>query len=251
MRNISFTAKKITHLIFASKFLMSYEVYSLDSSLLLNFYYIDAENENSSSFDVFINTAMQNYQNFLYTININHNLFKQNISQILNDNICDVITMDICSQSELNFTLSKGMRSIIGIYISNIKEAYSFYQNNYEVITDISKIYLNDKFVLARNLAENLYIVYDEIFYQLNDSFNSVMSIWSISQIIVGIVISVLFLLGVFYKLNSFIEQIKQEEMLCNKLITEIPSDIILDNPDLKASLANSLDSSNMQKKKK
>ena len=77
------------------------------------------------------------------------------------------------------------------------------------------------------------------------------MSIWSISQIIVGIVISVLFLLGVFYKLNSFIEQIKQEEMLCNKLITEIPSDIILDNPDLKASLANSLDSSNMQKKKK
>lgn len=251
MRNISFTAKKIAHLIFASKFLMSYEVYSLDSSLFLNFYYIDAENENSSSFDVFINTTMQNYQNFLYTININHNLFKQNISQILNDNICDVITMDICSQTELNFTLSKGMRSIIGIYISNIKEAYSFYQNNYEVITDISKIYLNDKFVLARNLAENLYIVYDEIFYQLNDSFNSVMSIWSISQIIVGIVISVLFLLGVFYKLNSFIEQIKQEEMLCNKLITEIPSDIILDNPDLKASLANSLDSSNMQKKKK
>lgn len=252
MRNISFTAKKIAHLIFASKFLMSYEVYSLDSSLFLNYYYINTENENSSSFDSFINTTMQNYQNFLYTININHNLFKKNISQILNDNICDVITMDICSQSSLNFTLSKGMRSLIGVYIANIKEAYSYYQNNYEVITDIPKIYLIDKFVLSRNLAENLYIIYDEIFYQLNDSFKNVMSLWSISQIIVGIVISVLFLLGVFYKLNSFIEQIKQEEMLCNKLITEIPSDIILDNPDLKASLTNSLDStnSNTQKKK-
>ena len=54
------------------------------------------------------------------------------------------------------------------------------------------------------------------------------LGIWYIVILCIGFII--IFLSLVFMKLQMFIEAIKEEEVLCNKIIGEIPYDVIMMN---------------------
>ena len=234
-------AKQLAHSIYTSKYLMNYEIFTLDSILFSNFHVVASTDEIESNFDSLVNITFFNFQ--IFTINVIHNksLFSSNITNIINSDICSQIPLTLCNDTNFTFVLQKGFRSIVSSYSSIIKEAFLYYKNNYDNIKDIDNVMMNTLFLSARKIISNMYTVYDEIFFQLIHSYSKDNDKWMITMTCVGTVLCLLFFIAVAMRLNAFIALIKSEEVLCNQLIAEIPNEILSENNELKMILAGSL----------
>jgi len=134
-------------------------------------------------------------------------------------------------------TQSKGFKSLLPYYLNSVNDAISEYTNNYIKIENIKKILPNSKLCLMNFLMENIFIIYNEIFYQLNYKLNNKLNSCIFNLIIVCVIFGLLFLISIIYRLSSFIDKMKEEEMLSNKLITEIPYDLLEENSNIKNKL--------------
>ena len=80
-------------------------------------------------------------------------------------------------------------------------------------------------------------IVFEDIYYQINHNLRSHINNGILFFCILCFGFVLIFLGLVFLKLKLFIQAIKDEEILCNRLIGEIPYDIIMLNNDLRIKL--------------
>ena len=234
------TSKRLLVTALTNELFIDYQTYKLDYTFENDFHLIKT-NETITHFIKLVNYAHRAINRLTIEILANQKLFNSNISVIINNDICDVISIPFCGDERMRFTLMKGFRSLTKFYIQSLKEGFTYYADNYQYIEDLRDVFLNVKIKVVREIAENLKIVIHEFVAQLLKGIDSVNVNGLIITIVVGIILGVVFLIGVVYRMNMFIDDIKEEEVLCNQLITELPNDILQTNSELTMVLTGSL----------
>ena len=187
------------------------------------------------------NTTHNIFNDLASDISKNSHLFDSNITTIMTGDICSIAPikeyLSSCIHNELDYTLSKGMRSFVTFYFKNIDEAYFIFKNRFEDIHLLKDTFTNVNTNISRLFIEDILSVYEDVYYQINHNMRHklFLGIWYIVILCIGFII--IFLSLVFMKLQMFIEAIKEEEVLCNKIIGEIPYDVIMMNNDLRKRL--------------
>ncbi len=232
------SSKKITTTLFLNRFSVNYISYQL-------FYFIYRETIlihrqiNLTDLYEFSNKIHNDFHKLSSYILNNKKLFNKNITDIFSNDLCDIFdNLTLCNYEELNATQNKGFKSLLPYYLNSVNDAISEYKNNYVKIENIKTILPNEKLCLMNFLMENIFIIYNEIFYQLNYKLNKRLDDCIFSLIIVCVIFGLLFLISIIYRLSSFIDKMKEEEMLSNKLITEIPYELLEENANIKNKLA-------------
>ena len=234
------TSKRLLVTALTNELFIDYQTYKLDYTFENDFHLIKS-NETITHYIKLVNYAHRAINKLTIDILANKQLFNKNISIIINNDMCNVITIPFCKDERMRFTLMKGFRSLTKFYIQSLKEGFTHYADHYRYIEDLRDVFLHAKIKAVRNIAENLKIVIHEFVAQLLSGIDKVNVNGLIVTIVVGIVLGVVFLIGVVYRMNMFIDDIKEEEVLCNQLITELPNDILQTNSELTMVLTGSL----------
>jgi hypothetical protein len=236
--NLIQKAVKLTLSLFTSRFGLNFLSYKINYIISSEMDLIH-EKPNINSFNNFSNTALKNFQSLSSSINKNKNMFDSNITDLMSGNLCNILSnLTLCDYPLFSNIQIQGLKSLIPYYIKSLEEAFLFFINNFNEISDIKLIITNNKLCLVRFLILNIFNVYYEIFNQLNSNLHKQLDSCITRLIIICIVFGGLFLICMLIRINNFIHSVQEEEILCNQLITEIPYKLIQGNPNMKNNLA-------------
>ena len=233
--NVCNSTKDITENILENKFQLNYMALKLDEKFhkkTLNQYLPKDDNMN-----LLLNFTINNFLDLKDEIMQNVLLFQSNITDIMSGNICSVYNNTrLCNLKP--YVLQSGLKSLVSYYIEYIKESMTFFEENYSSIKDLSGLFSNQKFIEIRFLIEKIKFIYTDIFSQFNDIFVINVNNSKILLIIIGIIFNIFFCFLMIVRLREFIEKLVNEENLCNRLVTEIPIEIINLNKDFRDNLS-------------
>jgi len=232
---VCITSKNLTKSILENKFQLNY----LASKMEDNFYrktfnqYMQSEN----NIDPLLNLTVNNFLSLTHDILDNTYLFKSNITDIISGDLCSIYpNLTSCSINIL--VHQSGLKSLTSYYLQKISDAHTNFLETYRSIKDIPTLYINMRFVVIRFLIENIKFIYDDVFRQLNSDFENIVDNGYIVLIIIGIIFNVFFIFLMIIRLRQFIDNLVKEENLCNRLVTEIPMEIINSNKDFRDNLS-------------
>lgn len=231
----------ISYNLLMNRFFLNFSFYRY-SLLFINFFkFIKLNDEKEKNDKLILNKTLSIFNDLSADIKQNFDLFDSNISIIMNDEICNITELNsiikTCQIDEYQYTLQKGIKSLVSFYLKNIEESYSIFENYQSNIANISQVYLNSNTKISRLVIEDILIVFEDIYYQINHNLRSHINNGILFFCILCFGFVLIFLGLVFLKLKLFIQAIKDEEILCNRLIGEIPYDIIMLNNDLRIKL--------------
>lgn len=233
----------ISYDLLMNRFYLNFSFYRY-SLLFINFFKfikLKDDDEKSKNDKLVLNKTLSIFNFLSADIKRNYHLFDSNISIIMSDEICNISELNsiikTCQINEYQYTLQKGIKSLVSFYLKNIEESYSIFENYQSNIANISQVYLNTNTKISRLVIEDILVVFEDIYYQINHNLWSYIKYGILFFCILCLSFILIFLGLVFLKLKLFIQAIKDEEILCNRLIGEIPYDIIMLNNDLRIKL--------------
>ena len=237
LTNQSAITTKIVYNLQSNQFSLDYLSVKLDDLLYQKTFLL--VNDHDESFHQLLNISMNNFINLTFNIYGNKNLFLKNITDIINGDVCLYIpTLNSCNPHyNLKYVHTNGLMSILNYYFESVLQALNYYRENEMVIYNMTDFFTNYRFTSVRFLIENIRVIYGEIYNQLYYVTTLEKESWLIDVIILAIVFNFLFFILIFCRLKSFISNIKNEEMLSNRLIGEVPLEIIEKNAKLEEAL--------------
>jgi len=182
---------------------------------------------------------MNNFLELSDKITHNQVEFLSNITDIMNGDLCIVIPALKACNSTYNYTiiLEKGLKSLVSYYFESVREAHQYYIENKKDINNAETFFIDNIFTSVRFLIENISDILDELYNQFYYVQQKNFSELLIDIIVLAIIMNILFFAVLVYKLNQFITNLINEEMMSNKLIGEIPLEVIEGNKELEEAL--------------
>ena len=231
--NQTIESNLITKMLYTNCFSIDYLSKKLDNLITQQTYLVKTKTDDK--FDLLLNNSINEFLELTDEIYANKEMFMSNITTIMNGDVCTILNnLNSCNYT-YNFTYihKTGLKNLVSFYVETIREAYQFYIENDLTIHSVTELYTDYRYTSARFLIENIEVIYNEIFNQ----FFYVLSLYYTNLLIMlitlGIFLNIIYIALLLYKLNEFISNLINEEMLSNRLIGEIPLSIILANKAL------------------
>ena len=165
-----------------------------------------------------------------------NNDLNQNINTIFYTNVCNASLID-CNLLNRNFTsiYYKGFKHSISFYESRILELINVYENNKNKESLIQLYFkYNEKFLEA--IIVNNYQfseIYKKLKTLIQTEFDNSSFMFFIVVLIVSVLNTFLLLISIYINWETYIDNIKMEEYMSEKLIAEIPMSIILKTKEI------------------
>ena len=233
--SVSITTKNITKNILENKFELNYLALKMED----NFYRktFNQQLNLGDNMNQLLNQTANGFLSLTNQILNNGFLFQSNITDVISGNLC-VIYTNLNSCSLYPYIHESGLKSLVSFFLGKVNDAKTFFEENYGSIKDLPTLYTSNRFVVIRFYIENLKLIYDDVFNQFNSNFQNNLDNGYIILIIVGILFNVYFCFLMIVRLRQFIENLVNEENLCNRLVTEIPMEIINVNKHFRDNLS-------------
>jgi len=226
----------------SSEFSLNYLSVKLDDLLYQKTFLID--NNYDISFPLLLNKSINSFLNLTSLIHNNQEKFLSNITDIVSGDVCKYIPqLNSCNKYyQLEYVHLNGLKSIINYYTESVSKALNYFNENNFVIYNVTDLLINQRFSSVRFLIENIQIIYAEIYNQLYYVMRKNQNDELIDVIVIALIFNILYFILIFSKLKSFILNLINEEMLSNRLIGEVPLELIEKNKKLEEALTGAME---------